>query len=338
MPVDFSPQHNGGLAAAPPRPKDWLGGAATGLDDSVALESGDWRPYMSDPHEMQIRGFNDFMGCTKFAATDAIEAYMKMRFDVDANNSDRALYALSGQGSGGDSLWNTLETVRQFGLAPEEACPWTADAVTVDKYRNLPPTMRAEAIAEGKKWLEKWRFGYEFLYDDFGVGLEWGLRRSPLLACGLYASESLRDRNGVYHPFVPNAEKAEHAFALLMIDSGDRTKYIDDSYSVQLKRLSPDFRIPSACRIWVDRVKPITPNMKYPPKNSLVVVADTGERLMYVDGEHVYSDAAGKIVMEVTARNAADGVTRPFPVFHCFAADIAHLKRVPLNWTGKDGE
>jgi hypothetical protein len=52
---------------------------------------------------------------------------------------------------------------------------------------------------------------------------------------------------------------------------------------------------------------------------------------MYVEGDHIYKDEAGKILLEVTARNAKDGVSMPFPVVRVLMKDIEHLTRINLK-------
>ena len=327
---------NGGLLPSPPRQKDYIAGAVTGVPDDMILPGGDWRPYRSEPHEMQLRYGRDFLTCTDFAATDTVEALMFKLFGTRVNYSDRALAIMSGLTPTGNSLWAVAEAIRTKGLVLESTLPWTAAQDTHDKFMAVTPEEKAACDADGAKWLVENEFGWEWVYDDFGRGMRWALERSPLFAAGLYAAEASKDADGIYHTDLPNSPMTTHAFVLLN-QTPDAIKDIDDSYATQVKRLASDFRVPIGMRFHIAKKQPNQPPMYYPPKNSKVVVIDAGERLMYVGGETIYKDDTGKIQSEVQDRNskevpgAAYRLAGEYPVVHVNASQIAHLKRVNLK-------
>jgi hypothetical protein len=330
MPDEHEGQSN--VLDSRPRPKDFVAGIFSPLPDDVELETGDHTPFIAQPHEMQLRFGHDYAACTDFAALDVIENIIFRKFGVRVNYSERWLAITSELTQNGNSLWNVAEAIRKYGLVPEEMLPWTAEEDTFEKFVYVGPEKRDECLATGKKWLEEYFFGWEWTYDDFGHGHEWALKRSPLYAASLYASEAGKDPvTGIYKTQLPNSPLTTHAIGFLH-QTPEKLKDIDDSYATQLKRLASDFRIPIAQRFYIAKRKPDPIPMYYPPKNSLVAVVDSGERLMYVEGDKIFKDDAGKILLEVTARNAGpDAMSRDFPVAHVKAADIAHLKRVNLK-------
>ena|SRR3990167_8611168 len=327
---------NGGLLPSIPRPKDYIAGAVTGVPDDTILPGGDWRPYRSEPHEMQLRFGRDYLTCTNFAATDAIEALMFKVFGERVNYSDRALAIMSGQQANGNSLSNVAEAIRTKGLVPENVLPWTSEQDTFEKFMTRTAAEKEACDAAAAAWLAENDFRWEWVYDDYGWGMRWALERSPLFAAGLYASEASKDADGIYHTDLPNSPMTTHAFVLLN-QTPDAIKDIDDSYATQVKRLASDFRVPIGMRFHIAKKQPNQPPMYYPPKNSKVVVIDAGERLMYVGGETIYKDDTGKIQSEVQDRNskevpgAAYRLAGEYPVVHVNASQIAHLKRVNLK-------
>lgn len=322
-----------GVVPALPNPKDFVLGELSALPREIVLPGGNWRPFKSEPHEMQQRLLNNlsiaFPACTDFAATDVVEALEFKKFGVRKNYCDRALAILSELTPFGNSLWAVAEAIRTFGLVPEEMLPWTAEQDTLAKYLFITPEKRAEVIAAGKAWLQEFDFGYEFVYDDFGLGMKAALEYSPIFAAALYASEAGKDANGIYHTDLPHSPMTTHAFALLSIED-DGTKYIDDSFATQEKHLAADFRVPIGMRFHLAKKTNPDPMLYYPPKNSYVSVADTGERLGYIGGETIIKFASnGDALAEMMKRNGRDGLSPvQFPMVDVKAADIAHLKRV----------
>lgn len=321
-----------GLLGHLQRPKDYIAGASTGIPDDIVLPSGDWREFISEPHEMQKRFGKDFMTCTAFASTDAIEALMFMLFGERVNYSERALSILAKNTRKGNYLVIVAEAIRTYGLMRESLLPWTEAQDTFEKYNSWTPQEEDVCRKAGAEWLKEYEFGYEFIYDDWGKGMRWALQRSPLFAAGLYPSESGKV-NGIYTTELPGSSKTTHAFVLLN-QTEEGYKDIDDSYVTQLKRLDTDFRVPIALRFWIKkRADIIKPPMQI-PSNSLVIVTDNGERLGYIGGDTIIKDDAGKLLLEFTARNAKDGLSRPFPVIHVVASDVAHLRRINLKGDG----
>lgn len=325
-----------GLIEGGHRPKDFVLGGISGLNKTVRMPGGKgWRNFLPQPHEMQLRYGVDFGLCTKFAGTDVVEMILRAIYGVNENYSERALAILAEQPSAnGDSLWNVAETIRKFGLVLEADCPWTKDLTTWEKFMACTPERKAELVALGAKWLEKYDFGYEFVYDDFGPGMAKALEYSPVFAATLYAYENARNADGLYYTDLPGSPATTHAVVLTEIEA-DGTKFIDDSYVTQEKHLAADFRVPVGMLFWITQ-KTVTPQpvpqLYYPPKNSYVSVADTGERLGYVGGDTIIKFATnGDAYAEMSKRNAKGGMSVPFPMVDVTAAQIAHLKRVQPN-------
>lgn len=306
------------------QPKDYIAGGVSACPPEELMPSGDWLHY-APTHEMQSRDNVDLAMCTNFAATDCIEAYISKKWGLQTNWNERALAVMSGQKKYGNSISTVAEAIRTKGLVPQELHEWKP------KEHNTYDKMITATKEELKDWYEA---GQEFLLN-YDVKWEWvyepvmkeALKSSPLFVASLYASEGNKE-NGIYQTHAPQSELTTHATALMKIED-DGTKWVDDSYATQLKHLSSDFRIPIGIRFHIE--KPNENNMYYPPHNSLVIVADTGERLMYVGGDDIYADDSGKILLEVQARNAKDGLSRSFPIVHVTKKVIEHLRRIRLN-------
>ena len=307
MPEPIIP--NTGLLRHAPSAKDWVLGGISGLERRIVRPDGDWRPFKSEPHEMQLRFGHDYLTCTKFAALDAVEAFMFAVYGTRVNYSERALAIFAQQPSNGDTLTNVAETIRKMGLVPEEECPWTSDLDTFEKYMALPPGELERLKAIGQEWLKKWKFGWEWVYDN-GWGdltMEDALKMSPIFAAGLYASESSKDAAGVYHSQLPNSDMTTHAFTLLALGAGGR-KFIDDSYGVQVKELADDFRVPLGLRIAVDPViinpTPM-PAYKFEEDTMYFVAESKGFEVAFLAGKVRYDDPV-KLRGQVSYRTGGD--------------------------------
>jgi hypothetical protein len=315
-----------GVIAVTPHPKDYISGGTSSCPFEELMPNGDWIAYVSEPHEMQVKYGKDFAMCTNFAATDAIEAIIFRKWGERVNFNERALAIMSNQTERGNSLWNVAETIRTKKLVPQELHPWEAKHDTFEKMM----TATDEELADWKEASETFPYDirWEWVYDDFGAGMREALKFAPLFVASLYASEG-NIKNGIYCTDLPNSKETTHATVLLKQDEKEY-KWVDDSYQTQIKCLEPNFRVPIGIRFHVAKkiTEPIMPNL---PKNSLVIVADTGERLMYVEGSEIYKDDHGKILLEVTARNAVDGRFGSYDIVHVMAKDIVHLKRINLK-------
>lgn len=329
------PTYNTGLLTRRPQPKDFVLGGVTALPRDIVNQSGDWRTYRDD-HEVQYFPGYDTMACVSFAACNVIEAMLKYQFDYRINFSDRALSQMSGTTKKGNYLSTVANTIRTRGLIPEDEWPYHAELTTWEEYNNPIP---AGILESASLFTKTFKMGWEAVWYDFGIPYKDALLLSPLHIAMQYAREAWKDENGVYQFKGTSRTSTNHSTALLHIDA-DGYKYIQDTYGTPVKKLAPDYPIPYALRYHIEMrgevTSPNIPTMKL-PKNSLIIVKDSGERLMYVDGDSIYKDDAGKILLEVQARNTVEitggdyRLSADYPIVHLFSRDIEHLKRINLK-------
>jgi len=318
-----------GVLTRSPRPKDYISGGVSACPWEEVNELGEWVEYKSEPHEMQLVMGVDLAMCTNFAATDTVESIIKHLYGDIVNYNERALAVMSGQKMGGNYLEKVAETIRTVGLVPQELHPWNPSKHnTYSKMITASSEEMNDWKMAGQIWLDTYEVKWEWIYDDYGPSMRKALKCAPLFVASLYAYESAY-RNGVYTTSWPNCPKTTHATVLMAHE--EDYKWVDDSYSTQIKKLDVDFRVPMGIRFWIRHKVTKPNNMLYPPSNSAVVVTDTGERLMYIGGDNIYKDDTGKIHFELVARNAKDGRSHDFPLIHVKSSEISHLMRINLK-------
>jgi hypothetical protein len=268
-------------------------------------ESGDWRT-MLPLYEPQNLGMETF-ACVSESLTNCLETQLKW-LDIrdgssEFNFSGRYLAKESGTTKDGNGLWAVAESFRT-GFACREAVWPHLQGMTWEQFYAEPS---AEAKADAADI--KGRFDYSWRWvgtDD--ASLREAMKYGPVQVCNQY-----------------------HAFTVFHITQNG-WKDTFDTYGADGRGiLPPDYRF-TAAMLHTIRPKTLTPKpMIDLPKNCLVIVADSGERLMNVDGTKLYADEAGKLLLEVEARNAAGGMSRSFPIVHLFAKDIVGVPKVKLN-------
>jgi len=319
-----NPKH--GVLSPSIQPKDYILGATSGCPWEIVNKSGSWLGHAPKPHEMQLQQGVDLAMCTNFAATDTVEAILHERYGEMYNFNERALAVMSNQQINGNNLGTVAEAIRTKGLVMQDCHPWNPSVH--DTYEKMMDASQEEVtdwIEQGQMFLQTYDVRWEWVWS---TRMREALKCAPLFAASLYASENNKEGD-IYKTDLPNSDKTTHAIVLLK-QQLDGYKYIDDSYEQQIKKLDVDFNVPVGIRFWI-RNKKHPEIMYYPPKNSLVIVPDTGERLMYVDGNTIFKDDHGKILLEVTARNAKDGVSGSYPIIHKMSSEIKHLKRINLK-------
>jgi len=159
------------------RPEDWVAGANTQIVYEVRNQSGDWRPYLPTK-EIQF-GKEDSMSCVSFSLINAIETQEKFLTGKETNYSDRWTAKRSGTTHEGNYLYKVADTVRKEGVVLDTSYP-TPPNYTFDEFHaEIPTEKQAELEKEGKKWLEKWDFKYEFIPLNLQAMLD-HIKQAPL--------------------------------------------------------------------------------------------------------------------------------------------------------------
>lgn len=298
------PQINHGLILEPIRPDTgFLGGVGGELPN--INPSGDWEPYLPVFEEQKKFGL-ETMNCVQFSRLNVCETQAGF-YNKPLNLSDRFLYWATGCTERGNTFSSCDFWFKNRGSCDEDVWPWTTP-LTREQYGAIPPL---DVQEQALTLLFDWDIGMLVWVGATLEAMRAALRKGPLWFCNSgHAMEIYRidDAIRVFDTYQDGGNgRGEYPLS-----------YVSEIVACFLAPFTPKNLIPA-------------PMITLPP-NSLVIVVDNGERLMNVDGTKLYKDDAGKILLEVVARNAgADGSSRPFPIVHVKAADVANVSRVNLK-------
>lgn len=146
------------------RPEDWVAGSVSGLTYEVINPSGDWRPYLPTK-EIQF-GREDSMACVSFSLINAIEIQEKFLTGKETNYSDRFLAKRSDTTQFGNYLYKVADVVRKEGIVKETSYPTLPNYTFAEYYAEIKEPLLTDLLIEGKQWLERFTFNYEFIPLD----------------------------------------------------------------------------------------------------------------------------------------------------------------------------
>ena len=181
---------NTGVLIQEPRPTDFIAGDANISSVSLSrLESGDWRPFLSDP-ESQNSIYFDSMACVTFSAIKSIvirlnrllaekaipvgtlvelekQGYLK---DGKFNFSERFTAKMSGTTRGGNYAVSVWDSIRKDGLVPESDWAYPRGKTTPafdwdDYYAPIPEALKEK----GKAFLKLFDISYQWLATGAGA-------------------------------------------------------------------------------------------------------------------------------------------------------------------------
>ncbi len=146
---------------------------------------GQWMDYTPDG-EIQKNNIFDSFGCTMFNTENPIQTYMKKEFGISEEYSERYNGVLSNIRIGfGGSPHTVAESIRKYGLLPYTLLPFDDTITSAYKYYS-PKPMTQNLIKEGQKWLDRFDFGHEWIWDFSHENMKRMLEYSPL-GVGVYA-------------------------------------------------------------------------------------------------------------------------------------------------------
>lgn len=219
----------------------------------VLQEDGQWTAYLPE-EERQSGRLVETMGCTGYGSDNAMEIFIKRKYGLTVNFSDRAINKVSNTTKSGNTINNVLDTIRKlFGEVAESLWTWDRDTFTWDMYYSSIPKSIYDV---GKNWLNFNELSYENVALNPKMMMD-ALKYSPLVVAG-YAWYL---ENGLYRSY----GRANHCFIIVGYVEG---KYwlAYDSYSPFLKKLAWDYQF-GAC-------KSININIKEPVKDYSLGVSD----------------------------------------------------------------
>jgi hypothetical protein len=179
-----------GLINIGPQPGDYILGADVSLAESVRVKDGDWSKYNPTGEKQYVRAKFDTMSCTTFSILNSIEMQMvylikekkltkqqsdfliKNKYFDDkgvVNFSEAFIAILSGTTKQGNSFQKVADTVRHFGLIPQNVLPF-GDAKTWEEWHDQN-RISADMIALGAEFLKHFSVGYEWVFFDNDKGV-----------------------------------------------------------------------------------------------------------------------------------------------------------------------
>jgi hypothetical protein len=242
---------NHGFLVPEVKPEDYrFGSGQTPLGEPIEPDSN-WEPSLPQDEDQNIRGIETY-NCTAFAISNQVEAYMKKKFGLTVNYSDRFLGLMAGTKPPGNDPNKVYEAARHYGFVPEEMCPFSDDITSVEEYFSWKGVDKDACIAEGKKWLSQYKLFHDWVADGKDTTtdiMRSVLQFSPL--CGaVYAWAT--DGNGIYIRIGEDT----HWTTFYRIDD-----FVEnfDSYDPTRKKLALNFGFKYVKRIHIEKNLDPTP-------------------------------------------------------------------------------
>lgn len=139
--------------------------------------SGNWEPYL--PAGQKQKDPNETWSCVSQSAVSSIEAQEFFLTGKRVKYSKRWLAKLSGTTNKGNYLVTVFETIKNFGLVPEEMWP-APYGLTFDEYYADPtPLERQNLLLEGALWLKSHKVEADWASTSLNDILLY-LQQSPL--------------------------------------------------------------------------------------------------------------------------------------------------------------
>lgn len=151
-------------------------------------------------NEEQRRRFETY-NCTGFNTGKQIRIYLKEKFGIDFNPSDRWIGIIAGTQEPGNDPHRVMEAIREYGLIPEEMLPYSDDLNDIGEYYSFKGADRDACFAEGLKWKVKFLFLHDWVVvpgmvvEDKIKNIKLAIQTAPLSAA-FYAW--FQNEKGVY--------------------------------------------------------------------------------------------------------------------------------------------
>lgn len=138
------------------------------LVDEVLRPDGQWGDFLSAFEAQSQNGF-DTMNCWNFSTQKAIKTIgiYKGYWDPNTDYSERYICVL-GEGTPTGGMPNkACYAIYKYGLIPEASLPFS-DHINSWWEWCLPNPMTQKYLDEGKKWLDQYDFGYDYVRTTYG--------------------------------------------------------------------------------------------------------------------------------------------------------------------------
>lgn len=166
---------NYGFIAPVIEEKNYVFGASP-LTQNVLQPDGQWLSLLPkfEPQRKQLETSN----CTGFGSLNIIEILLR-KLNIEDNYSDRYLGIVAGTYPPGNDPNTVAQAVRHNGVLEEKYLPFSDDLATVDEYYSFNGADETDCRAKGKKWLELFDYGHEYVPNN-QISMMEALKYSPL--------------------------------------------------------------------------------------------------------------------------------------------------------------
>lgn len=244
---------------------------------------GQWTEF-TPKGEIQRNKWFDTFNCTNYNTENPIQTSIKKQYGIEEEYTERYAGILSGIRIGfGGSPHNAAEVVRKYGMLPYEFLPFDDTLKSASDYYK-PKPMTPELIKEAQKWLDRFDFGHEWIWNFSHKNMMKMLEYSPL-GIGVYAW-SYNGSKGVYEK--PNWATDNHWTTLVGYKEGEYW-IVFDSYKeggTFIKHLDWNYPFAFAKRYYVKMKGNYEQTMREEGKK--IYEAQKGKRILVVDTGEVY--------------------------------------------------
>lgn len=153
--------------------KDGVLGSAVSYAGKTIIRAD--RQWEDVEHERQSSDDFDTFSCVSFGLNNQEELYMKNRYGIDENHSDRFLAKVSDTQPNGNTPQKVYEARRKKGFVLEIEWPWTTEKTWTEYMADIPKNLYSLAIGRAAKW----RFWHDYVSPN-PASIREALRYSPV--------------------------------------------------------------------------------------------------------------------------------------------------------------
>lgn len=165
-------------------------------------KDGQWDEWIDGLDERQSNIFFDSAGCTGYGLENQKYSYMKRRYGIEDDSSERAIGIVAKTRPPGNDPNIVYQKNRETGFIKQSSLPFDDNIRTVEQFYS-PDPLTPELLQEAKEWNEKyelfhewvWRPGSAMTLEEKIHNMKVALKYAPL-AFEVYAWAT--DDRGVY--------------------------------------------------------------------------------------------------------------------------------------------
>ena len=235
-----------GLIPDVPNPSHFVFGKSA-LPQELLQPDGNWLPYIP-VFEKQKRNNIESNACVIFSLLNCAEILIKRKYGEERNYSEAYLAAvLDTFNQGGTTPVKAGDAIRHHGTPKDEEWP----------FENIFTETNAEIEALARKFLEEWKFQYEFVPINYS-DIKDALKYSPLLFSW---TAWFRREDGKFFK-LPNMQD-NHAITLVGYEEGFSWSIFDTYEDPYIKTLTWELPL-IAMRFHIEKKEP-EPIVEHPP-------------------------------------------------------------------------